>query len=237
MAIGFDTSVIGSFTVGMLLIVLGMLLLVGAILWASRAGKVKQYGQVLTVFSLVVLMVLVVAMAIKPAEVGPTTSVGTFSVISVTGVGHANYTSDSKTFTVAMRANATTFGPATFNATFNVQRTDAGPTTDIKTVTASVSQNKLTNPVTGDTYNVILPTSDGSPTCNWNLMPGSTSATLTLSAQIGLTPYQTGSFKVTITWNPSAFTSSNIHVNDVIQAGSINVGGTAYTLQVLITGK
>jgi hypothetical protein len=224
----------------MLLVVLGMLLLVGAILWASRMGKVKEYGRVLTVFSLVVLIVLTIAMAIKPAEVTvpPEEQPGQFSVLSVEAVSNnVTYATSTRTFTVAMNAAASVV-PANFSAIFSVQRTDSGATTDIKTVTASVSQSRLTDPVSGDSYNAILPTNYGDPDCDWTMTIGSatTSATNTLSAQMGLTPYETGSFHVTWLWNDAAFNTQNIAVNDVIYAGSINVGGTVYTVNVLITG-
>jgi len=223
----------------MLLVVLGMLLLVGAILWASRMGKVKEYGRVLTVFSLVVLIVLTIAMAIKPAEVTvpPSEQPGQFSVISVVvDPDNASYVTSTKTFTVAMNASPGTVDPALFSAKFNVQRTDSGQTTDIKTVTASASQSKLTDPVSGDSHYVILPTNYGEPTCAWAMMPGTTSATNTLSAQVGLIPYETGSFTVTWSWNSAAFKTDNIAVNDIIYAGSINIGGSVYTVNVLITG-
>ena len=238
MAIGFDTAILGSITLGMLLIVVGMVLLVGAILWASRGAKVKEYGRIMTVFSLVVLIVLVIAMAVKPAEVTVPADEqpGEFSVVSITNVTDAAYISSSKTFTVAATVNTTSgvMTPGTFSALFNVQRMDSGATTDIKTVTASVTQSKLTDPVTGDTYNVILPTAYGEPDCDWEMSPSGVTAENTLSAQLGLTPYETGSFEVTITWNDAAFTTSNIAENDVIYVGSINIGGTVYSVQVLI---
>jgi len=115
-----------------------------------------------------------------------------------------------------------------------VQRSDSGQTTDIKTVSASVSQSTLTDPVTGDTYKVITPTAYGEPNCDWVMTPGDVSATDTLSAQIGLTPYETGSFNVTIAWNDAAFTTSNIAENDVIYVGSITVAGEVYSMYVLI---
>jgi hypothetical protein len=238
MAIGLDTAIMGSFTVLFLLIVLCIFLFVGTMLWASRAPKVKGYGLATMVASLVVLFITIVAMLATPAAViVPADEVpGTFSVLSVTEVTDASYASASKTFTVAMTVNTTSgeISPDSFSAVFNVQRLDAGATTDIKTVTASVTQSRLTDPVSGDTFNVILPDSYGAPDCDWLMTPGNVSATNTLSSQLGLTPYETGSFNVTITWNEAAFTTSNIAENDVIYVGSINIGGTVYSIQVLI---
>jgi hypothetical protein len=238
MAMGWNDAVIGSITVGILLIVLGMVLLVGAILWLSRAGKVRDVGRVMVVFALAGLVIMVIAMAVKPAEViiPPDEEPGTFDVLSVTNVTGATYIESSKTFTVAATVNATarTMTPTYFLAVFNVQRTDSGTTTDIKTVTSHVTQTQVTDPVTGLTYNTVKPTSYGEPDCDWLMSPGSVTASNTLNAQLGLTPYESGTFQVNITWNPSAFTTSNVAVNDVIYAGSITVGGEVYQLQVLL---
>lgn len=240
MAIGFDTPLIGSMTVGMAIVVLGLMMLVGVILWASRVGKVREYGRILTVFALVSLVVMTIAMAVQPAQISvpPEQQPGQFQVLSVSSISGASYVSSTRTFTVVAHVYRTnhTISPATFSATFNVQRTDAGATTDIKTVTASVSQATLTDPVSGDSYKAILPTAYGEPNCDWSMTVGSetTTASDTLSAQLGLTPYQTGSFTVTITWNGQAFTTSNINENDVLYAASITIGGTVYTINVLI---
>ncbi len=238
MAIGFDTAVMGSLTVGMFIIIVAIFLIVGAILWASRVTKVRNLGLGMTVFSLVLLSVLAIAMVVRPAEVTVPSEdqPGVFDVLSVANVTGATFIQSSKTFTVAMTTNTTagTITPTALLATFSVQRVDAGDTTNIKTVTAAVSQNTLTDPVTGDTYNAILPTSYGDPDVDWTLTPGTVTATNTLTAQVGLTPYQVGTFAVNIHWNAAAFVTDNISVNDVIYVGSVTIGGEVYTIQVLI---
>jgi hypothetical protein len=239
MAWGLDQSIVGSLTMGLLMIIVGVVLVVGAILWISRMAAVREIGKVMTVLALAVLVVLVVVLAIQPAQVAPAPDNGTFAVLSVgglgTGLSKANYTTSTKVFTADLYVNTTAksvMGPKYFTANFTVQRTDAGATTDIKTVSAAVTQAQVTDPVSGLTYYVVKPNTYGQPSLNWTM--GSVTATYSMSAQLGLTPYATGVFTVNWTWNPSAFTTSNVAVNDVIAACSITVGPSTYTVQVLV---
>lgn len=241
---GLNDPVVGSLTMGLLMVIVGFILLISAILWISKVAAVRDFGKIGTVLSLAVLLVLVIVLAAQPAEVAPPSEIAaTFEVLSVggtnvLGISGCNYTASTRTFTVAMGVNTTSgaiVSPAFWVANWTVQRTDAGQTTDVKTVTASMSQRQVTDPVSGLTYNTVLPASDGRPTATWTL-PNSVTATFVLSSQIGLTPYQTGAFALNISWNPSAFTTSNVALNDVIPAGTVVVAGETYTLQVLIVG-
>jgi hypothetical protein len=242
MSMGLEDPLIGSITVGIALIVLGICILVGAILWASRAGELRDVGKVLVSIPLALMLVLVLVMAIEPAEVTPpTTHDATFEVLSVGGTVSCNYTSSTHVITVYQRVNSTAntiTSPKSMSVNFTVQRTDSGETTDIKTVTASIAPASLTDPVTGLSYSSILPNGFGQPSCNWTMTVGSSAnvAQFSLSAQMGLTPYQTGSFNMTIWWNPSAMTTSNVALNTIIPAGSMVVSGETYTIQVLLTG-
>jgi hypothetical protein len=225
-----------------LMIIVGVVLLISAILWASKVAAVRDFGKIGTVLSLAVLLVLVIVLAASPAEVAPPPQVATFEVLSVGGtntgsIAGCNYSAATHTFTVKMRVNTTanTIGsPQYWQVNWTVQRTDAGSATDIKTVSAAMTQRQTTDPVTGLTYNSIKPAADGRPSLNWTL-PGSVTAGYSLSAQMGLTPYAVGAFAMNITWNPSAFTTSNVAANDVIPAGSIVIGPETYTVQVLIS--
>lgn len=239
MAMGLDTPIAGALTMSILMIIVGVILVVGAVLWLSRLAAVRQIGMVLTVLALAVLLVLVIVLVIQPAEVAPAPESGTFKVLSVAGLGSglskANYTTSTKVFSTAEKVNTTAksiLGPKYFTANFTVQRTDAGATTDIKTISASVAQAQVTDPISGLTYYVIKPNTYGQPSCNWTM--GGVSATYTLSAQLGLTPYATGVFVVNWTWNPSAFTTSNVLANDIVQCATITIGSETYTVQALI---
>lgn len=241
---GLNDPVIGSLTMGLLMVIVGFILLISAILWISKVAAVRDFGKIGTVLSLAVLLVLVIVLAAQPAEVAPPSDIAaTFEVLSVGGtntgaIAGCNYTAATHTFTVAMRVNTTSDAigsPKYWQANWTVQRTDAGQTTDVKTVSASFSQQQVTDPVTGLTYNTVKPASDGRPSANWSL-PGAITATYVLSSQMGLTPYQTGAFALNITWNPSAFSTSNVVLNSVIPAGTIVVAGETYIVQVLVTG-
>lgn len=241
---GLNDPVIGSLTMGILMVIVGFVLLISAILWASKVAAVKDFGKIGTVLSLAVLLVLVIVLAAQPAEVAPPSdTAATFEVLSVagttaTGSAASNYTAATHTFTISMRANTTAdtiVGPKYWSANWSVQRTDSGETTDVRTVSASMTQQQVTDPVTGLTYNTVKPASDGRPSANWTL-PSAVTATFVLSSQMGLTPYQVGAFSLNVTWNPTAFSTSNVVLNSVIPAGSVVVAGETYTVQVLITG-
>jgi hypothetical protein len=241
---GLDDPVIGGLTLGLLMIIVGFVLLISAILWISKVSAVREFGKFGTVISLAVLLVLVIVLAASPAEVAPPSDdTATFEVLSVGGtntgaIAGCNYTAATHVFTVAMRVNTTgnTIGsPLYWQANWTIQRTDAGETTDVKTVSASYSQTQITDPVTGLTYNSVKPANDGRPSCNWSL-PSSVTATYVLSSQMGLTPYSVGAFAINITWNPSAFSTSNVAVNDVVPAGTMVIGPETYSIQVLIVG-
>jgi hypothetical protein len=244
MAVGLNEPVVGGVTMLMLLVLFGFILLICAILWAAKAPGVANAGKIGTVLSLAVLLVLVVVLAASPAQVTPPSETApTFKVLSVggttaTGSAASNYTAATHTFTVSMRANTTAdtiVSPKYWSANFSVQRTDAGQSTDVAMMSASYTQQQVTDPVTGLTYNTIKPAADGRPSLNWT-MTGAIQATFTLSSQTGLTPFQTGWFSLNVTWNPTAYSTSNIVVNSIVPAGTIVVGPETYTIQVLIAG-
>lgn len=237
MTLGWDSPVIGSLSLGVMLIIAGVCLLVGAILWASRAGQLKDFGRVLTVLSLAVIVIMVIALAVKPAEIAPAPSAGTFKVLSVTGLVGATFSEPNRIFTVAMNVNTTahTTTVSQLAANFSVQRTDAGlSTTDIKTVSAGVAQSSQTDTNTGLTYNTLAPNKYGEPKVNWTLDPGAVAVTYSLTAQLGLTPYESGAFSLTMDFNAQAFTTSQVTANDIIYAGSITVAGVVYSINVVI---
>jgi hypothetical protein len=241
MALGLNSNVIGGLTVYMVLLIFGMMLVAGLILYASRAAKLKDWGLGLSIISGLVLFVMVIAVAIQPAAISPGEEAGQakFEVLSVANVGGATYSQASHTFTVSATVNKTSHAitPATFYANFSVQRNDAGASTDVKTVSATMSQTSRTDPTTGLTYKCIASNSFGIPNVDWNMVIGSdsVSATDTLTAQMGLTPYQTGAFNVTVHWNGQAFTTSDVLASDVIYAATLTIGSETYTIQVVVS--
>lgn len=238
MAIGLNDPVLLGIPLYALLMVFGFLLVIGLVLWAMRVKGMRDLGRGMSILSVIVLIVLVIAMAVQPAQVGPIPGEAEFEVLSVSAVGGANYSIGSKTFTVAATVNKTShvIAPTTLTANFSVQRGDAGQTTDVKTVTASVAQTTRTDPTTGLSYKAIASNAYGIPNLDWVMVVGgaSTSATDTLTAQMGLTPFQTGVFNMTINWNGYAFTTSDVAVNDVIYAGTLTIGSETFTVQVVI---
>lgn len=240
MAIGLDDPIIGGVTAYMLLLVFGIILIAGVLLWAMGASKLKDAGKGMTVIGILVLVVMVVAMAVSPATVAPGDSAGTatFEVLSVTNVAGATFSQSSNTFTVSATVNTTagTISPTQLLADISVQRTDAGETTDVKTVSASASQAKRTDPTTGLTYPCIASNAFGLPNLDWTMTVNSVavSATDSLTAQMGLTPFQTGVFNVTFNWNGNAFTTSDVQLSDVIYAATLTIGPEVYTIQVVI---
>ena len=238
LALGWNTPVIAGVTLGVMLLILGILMIVGAVLWASRAGQLKQFGQVLTVLSLALVVIMVIALAVKPAEVspaGPTSA--QFKVLSVGGLTGCSYSDTTHIFTVAMNVNTTAHSitVAQLKANFTLQRTDQGSgTTDVKTVTATASQSSVTDANTGLSYNTFQPNNYGQPKVNWTLMPGDVTVTYSLSSQLGLTPYQSGSFAITIDFGKQAFTVTQTTANDIINAGSISLAGITYQINVVI---
>lgn len=241
MAIGLDSNVIGGLTVWMVFVAFAVILIAGLILYASRAAKLKDWGAGLSILSAIVLFVMVIAVAVQPAAISPEEEAGQakFSVLSVADVGGATYSQSARTFTVSATVNTTShaISPTTLQANFSVQRNDAGASTDVKTVSASMSQSSRTDPTTGLTYKCIASNSFGVPNVDWNMVIGSdsVSATDTLTAQMGLTPYETGTFNVTVTWNGQAFTTSDVLASDVIYAATLTIGTVTYTIQVVVS--
>ncbi len=241
LAIGLNSNVIGGLTVMYTLVIFAVVLIFGLILYASRAAKLKDWGLGMSIVSALVLFVMVIAIAIQPAAVSPGEEPGqaNFDVLSVANVGGATYSQSAKTFTVSATVNTTShaISPTTLQANFSVQRNDAGASTDVKTVSASMSQSSRTDPTTGLTYKCIASNSFGVPNVDWNMVIGSdsVSATDTLTAQMGLTPYQTGAFNVTVTWNGQAFTTSDVLASDVIYAATLIIGSETYTIQVVVS--
>jgi hypothetical protein len=240
MAMGLNDPVVGGLTVYMLLLISGIILIAGVLLWAMGASKLKDAGKGMTVMGVLFLVVMVVAMAVSPASLAPGEEAGaaTFEVLSVSNVGGATFSQSSNTFTVSATVNTTanTISPTQLLADIAVQRTDAGETTDVKTVSASASQAKRTDPTSGLTYPCIASNAYGLPNLDWTMTVGSTSvsATDSLTAQMGLTPFQTGTFNVTFNWNGNAFTTSEVQVSDVIYAATLTIGSEVYTIQVVI---
>lgn len=243
-AMGLDSPLVGGVTMMYAMIIAAFLLVVGVILWSIKAPGVSKAGMVMTVICLPILLVLVIVLAASPAQVAPPSEVTpVFKVLSVggtttTGSAASNYTASSHTFTVSMRVNTTAdtiTGPKYWAANFTVQRTDAGSAIDVAMMSASMTQQQTTDAVTGLTYNTIKPAADGRPSLNWTLT-GSITATYTLSSQTGLTPFATGWFALNVTWNPTAFSTSNVVVNSIIPAGTIVVGPETYNIQVLVAG-
>lgn len=237
MMIGLNDPVIGGLSWLMLVVVLVIVLAVGVAFIMSKG--LKEAGKALSLSAIIILFVVVIAMAVAPAaQVSPGTGNGQFSVITVSDVGGANYSLGSKMFTVAATVNKTahTIGPSSLYANFTVQRTDAGQSTDIKTVTASFSQTTRTDPTTGLSYKAIASNSFGVPNLDWQMAVGGSSvaATDTLTAQMGLTPYENGVFNATIHWSGYAFSTSDVTVNDVLYAGTLTIGSDTYSFQVVV---
>ena len=231
---------IGGITLQMALIILGFLTFLGVIIWAMKIPKLKGLGMGMTLLPLALVFILIVSMAatsatiVVPGDQQPLTS----DVLSVAAT-YGNYSQSSHTITVVLSVNTTDH---TANGTANqlylnytVQRTDAGQSTDVKTLTMSYSPSTLVDPVTGLSYSSAEPNTDGRPQVNWTL-GGTTIATAsrTLSAQMGMTPFQTVWIGLNVEWNGAAVSTSNVAINDVVSLGSVNIGGEIYQIQGLI---
>jgi hypothetical protein len=223
-----------------ILLLVALITFIGIMLWGFKVPKLKGLGVAMTSIGVTVLLVMVVLLAAVPAQVTPpTTHDATFDILAVTPT-HGNYTQATKTITIIVDVNTTT--PSLNNSAthlfvnFTVQRTDAGETTDIKTITASYAPASITDTITTDVFSVAKPAADGTPEVNWTMTTnaGVATSTRTLSAQEGLTPYETGNVAVNIVWNAAAFGASQIAANDVVNCGVLTVGGVAYQLQVLV---
>lgn len=240
LALGLSDPVMGGLTVMWVVAIFVVVLLVGAILWGTRTKGLKEVGMGATILSIIVLGILGLAAVITPAAISPgqPSENANFEIISVGDIGGATYSQASKTLTVSATVNLTThvMSPTHIHANFTVERTDAGPSTDVRTVAATVSQSSRTDPSSGLTYKCIASNSFGVPNVDWTMYQGgsSVSATDTLSAQMGLTPYQTGSFNVTVNFNANAFSTSDVQASDVIYAATFTIGAEVYTLQVVM---
>lgn len=239
-ALSLDDKIVGGVTVTYVLGAFAVILIVGAILWGTRTKGLKEAGMAMTILSIIVLAILGLAAVITPASVAPgqPSENANFEIISVGNIGGATYSQASKTLTVSATVNKTThvMSPTHIHANFTVERTDAGPSTDVRTVSAVVSESSRTDPSSGLTYKCIASNSFGVPNVDWTMYSGgsSVSATDTLSAQMGLTPYQTGAFNVTVNFNGNAFSTSDVQASDVIYAATFTIGTEVYTLQVVM---
>lgn len=240
-AIGWNDPIVAGASVGIVIIAVAVLAFL-AFGMAQIFPGAKKGGRVFGLLLAGVVAVMILAVAVTPATVvTPGDNPATFQVLAVAAT-HGNYTQATKTISVVLDVN--TSAPSLNNSAthillnFTVQRTDQGVNLlDARTITGSYAPVSMTDAVTGLSFSVARPNTDGRPNVNWTLVDGAgavATASRTLTAQMGLVPYETGNIAVNIVWNPSAIGISQVQANDIVNLGTVVIGGETFIIQGLI---